>query len=190
MSVDKLPSGRFRARLMIDGARYSETFGTREEAKDWEVVTRARAINGALPKRVTVREYATRWLAGYATAPHNTRVFHETNLAHINRAVGDFAVSRVTPSDITRMLNAIIDTRSPALAERVYRTASAMFNSAEADGLCPSGSPVRAKRHRPRRQRDSHPVLERAQARSIMPNAATNSRMLRTVGTAGRHSPR
>ena len=35
MSVDRLPSGMFRARVMIDGRRHTETFSTREEAEDW-----------------------------------------------------------------------------------------------------------------------------------------------------------
>jgi len=168
MGVRKLSSGAFNARVMIDGVRHTQTFATRQEAEEWEIVTRAQAITGSLPKRLTVRDYSARWLQGYATAPRNTRVFHETNVAHINQAVGSFAVARVTPSDITRMLNSIIDTRSPALADRVYRTASALFGSAAADGLCPSGSPVRSKRHRPRRQRSNRPVLERAEARSML----------------------
>lgn len=58
--------------------------------------------------------------------------------------------------------------RTTAFADRVYRTASAMFAAAAADGLCPSGSPVRAKKHRPRRQREQQPVLERHQARSAL----------------------
>jgi integrase len=67
------------------------------------------------------------------------------------------------------MLNRLIDERTPALADRAYRTPSAMFGSAAADdGLCPGGSPVRSKKNRPRRQRDDHAVLERAQARQVL----------------------
>jgi integrase len=77
-------------------------------------------------------------------------------------------VSEVTPTDITRLINQLITQRSAALAERVYRTASALFASAAADGLCPTGSPVRSKKHRPRRQRDHQPVLERHQARQVL----------------------
>ncbi len=100
-----------------------------------------------------------RWIDGYRTVPRNTRAFHEANLVHIRAALGRAPVARVTPTDITRMLNTIIEGRTPALAERVYRTSSAMFGSAAADGLCPAGSPVRSKKHRPRRQRDDHAVL-------------------------------
>jgi hypothetical protein len=109
-----------------------------------------------------------RWLDGYRTAPRNTRAFHEANLVHIRAALGRSPVARITPTDITRMRNRLIDERTPALADRVYRTASAMFGSAAADGLCPGGSPVRSRKHRPRRQRDDHAVLERAQARQVL----------------------
>ena len=74
----------------------------------------------------------------------------------------------MTPTDITRMLDDLIDRFTPALADRVYRTASAMFASAAADSLCPGGSPVRSKKHRPRRQRDPQAVLERVQARQVL----------------------
>jgi integrase len=77
-------------------------------------------------------------------------------------------VSEVTPTDITRLINQLITQKSAAFAERVYRTASALFASAAADGLCPNGSPVRSKKHRPRRQRDHQPVLERHHARKVL----------------------
>jgi integrase len=153
---------------MLNGRTVGATFTTREDAKDWELITRARAASGALPRRTTVREYAEVWLAGYDHAPRNTRNYHADGLKHIKAALGSAPVSEVTPSDITRMLNRLIETRTPALAERVYRTSSALFASAAADGLCPSGSPVRSKRHLPRRQREPKPVLERDQARRTL----------------------
>ena len=58
---------------MIDRVSCSETFATEAEANDWLPVTRARAISGGLPKRVTVSEYAARWMATYDTAPSSTR---------------------------------------------------------------------------------------------------------------------
>ncbi len=56
MSVRRLPSGRFQAGLMINGVKHAETFPTEREAHDWVLVTRARAITGGLPKRITVGE--------------------------------------------------------------------------------------------------------------------------------------
>jgi integrase len=153
---------------MIDGRQYTATLPTREEARDWERLVHARAITGMLPRRTTVRDYAAHWIVGDDTAPANTRTFHEVNLVRILEALGTTRVSEVTPTDITRLINQLITQKSAAFAERVYRTASALFASAAADGLCPNGSPVRSKKHRPRRQRDHQPVLERHHARKVL----------------------
>lgn len=42
MGVDRLPSGSYRARVMVDGQKYSATFATEPEAPDWIAVTRGR----------------------------------------------------------------------------------------------------------------------------------------------------
>lgn len=168
MSVDQLASGAWRARLMINGRRYAEIFSTREQAEDWEVVRRAKAITGSLPGHATVSQYAGRWIAGYETAPVNTRTFHERHLRQVLAELGELQVATVVPTDITRFLNRIIDAKGAAEADRVYRTTSALFGAAYADGLCPNGSPVRSKRHRPRRQASPHVVLERPQARAML----------------------
>ena len=102
MSIRRRANG-YQARLMIDGRQYAATLPTREEARDWERIMRARAVTGMLPRRVTVREYAAHWIVGYETSPTNTRVFHEVNLARIIEALGATRVSEVTPSDITRL---------------------------------------------------------------------------------------
>ena len=44
MGVDQLPSGSYRARLMVDGQTYTATFPTEAEADEWLVVARGRAI--------------------------------------------------------------------------------------------------------------------------------------------------
>lgn len=48
MSVDELPSGLFRARLLIDGVRYSRTLPTEEDAWDWVTITKAKAGAGSI----------------------------------------------------------------------------------------------------------------------------------------------
>ena len=168
MDVRRLHPEAFNALGMIDGVRCTQTLATHQETEYWEIVTRARSVTGSLLGRLTVHEYSARWPQGYATAPRNTHMLHEANVAHINHAVGSFAVAHVTSSDFARELNANIDTRPPALAGRFKRTESALFNSSAAEGLCTSGSPVQSKRHRPRRQRSDSPMLERADSRSML----------------------
>ncbi|MFT7971840.1 hypothetical protein, partial [Salmonella enterica] len=65
MSIRQLPSGAFQARLTLNGRAYTATLPTRQDAEQWELLTRAKAITGSLPTRVTVAEYAERWMATY-----------------------------------------------------------------------------------------------------------------------------
>lgn len=44
MAIDRLPSGSFRAWLMIGGQRYTATLLTEAEARLWEIETRATAV--------------------------------------------------------------------------------------------------------------------------------------------------
>ena len=44
MGLDRLPSGNFRARLMVDGVKYSSTFAPDAEAEGWLVVERVGAV--------------------------------------------------------------------------------------------------------------------------------------------------
>ena len=169
MGVRQLPSGAWQARVQVDGRRVGKAFPTRSEAEEWEVLTHARAIQGALPSRVTVAQYAQRWIEGYATAPSNTRRFHEVNLRQwILPELGRREAASVTPSDITILINRITDAVSASRADRVYRTLSALFRSAHADDVIQRIPPTRSKRHRPRRQKEPHAVLERTDARRVL----------------------
>lgn len=167
MGVRELPSGRWQARVMIDGRPWSATCDTREAAAEWIVLTRAQAITGTLPSSVTVRNYAARWLATYDSAPVNTRRFHAANVPWVVEVLGPVQVGRVVPSDIARMIEHVKASRTVALADRVYRTCSALFAAAVDDGLA-ARSPVRSRKHRPRRQAAPHVVLERVQAREVL----------------------
>jgi hypothetical protein len=65
VAIDRLPSGRFRARLMIDGWRYTATLPTEADARLWEVETRAAVVERRGAGSVTFAAYAEGWLAGF-----------------------------------------------------------------------------------------------------------------------------
>ena len=65
MGVDRLPSGSYRARLMVDGQTYTATFPTQGEADEWLVVTRGRAIEARAARGLTVEHYTHQWLASF-----------------------------------------------------------------------------------------------------------------------------
>ncbi|MBW3664936.1 MAG: site-specific integrase [Actinobacteria bacterium] len=168
MGIDRLSSGAWRVRVQVEGRRVAATFVTKREAEEWEVLTRAKAITTGLPGRMTVAEYASRWIEGYRNSPANTRRFHQVNLDHwILPHLGPRPAAEVTPTDITTLLNRVTDAVSASRADRVYRTLSVLFRSAEADDVI-TRTPTRAKRHRPRRQKTPHAVLERPAARAVL----------------------
>ena len=81
MAIDRLPSGRFRGRLMINGQRYTATLPTEADACLWEVETRATAALRRRAASVSFGAYATVWLAGFIDdAPDRARF--ETELKH------------------------------------------------------------------------------------------------------------
>lgn len=156
---------------MVDGINHRATLATEEEARDWLTVTRARGITGVLPsQRVTLRDYAMRWITGYDTSPEATKQFHENNLRlYILPALGRRSFISITPSDVTRFLNAVKVDVSVAKADSVYRTLSALCSSAAQDDVI-TRSPCRSKKHRPRRQKSEMTVLERDQAKAVLAN--------------------
>jgi len=81
--------------------------------------------------------------------------------------LGARAIATVTTSDVTVLLNAVRQKVSAAKADSVYRTLSALCSSAVQDDLM-DRSPVRSKKHRPRRQKGHMPVLERQHARLML----------------------
>ena len=65
MAIDRLPSGRFRGRLMINGQRYTATLPTEADARLWEIETRATEALRRRAGRVRFGAYAANWLAGF-----------------------------------------------------------------------------------------------------------------------------
>jgi hypothetical protein len=105
MSYYQLPSGAYHVRLMINGVRYTATLPTREDAEDWQTLIRAKAVSGSLPRRISVTDYAARWMSTYDTAPMSTRSFHQGDLdRHILPALGSRSVAHVTPTEISRLV--------------------------------------------------------------------------------------
>jgi hypothetical protein len=94
-----LPSGRFRARWMIDGLRYTATLPTEADARVWEIETRAAAAVRHGAASVTFAAYATGWLAGFIDdAPDRARF--EAALEHpLLPALGSLPLLEVLEAD-------------------------------------------------------------------------------------------
>ena len=81
MAIDRLPSGRFRARLMIDRQRYTATLPTAAVGRSREIETRAAVAVRRRAASVTFAAYAANSLAGFIDdAPDRSRF--EATLEH------------------------------------------------------------------------------------------------------------
>lgn len=167
MGIRQLDSGNWQARVTINGRTHTETHPTEQDAEDWILLTRARNVQGALPARLTVREYAARWIVTYDQHPANTVTFYRRGLRHILADLGSLPVAKVRPTHVKTLLNRVETEHGKAEADRTYRTISPLFSAAKADELV-DRNPVISKKHRPRRQPKPMVVLERTQARQMM----------------------
>ncbi len=174
MSIRRTSSGKYQARVMLDGRSHSATFEGRSEAREWEEDLRARQRVTGLPSALTVASYVPQWLAGYESGPAATLKFHETNCRlYLVPALGDWKASTVKPSDVAAMLDDVGERVSVAKADSVYRTASALFSSMEADDVVLK-SPVRSKRHKPRRQAEPKVALEAGELKVLLASLRKN----------------
>lgn len=141
MGVDQLPSGSYRARLMIEGKTYTATFATEAEAGEWVVVTRGRVVGGRAVRSLTVEEYADRWLSEFIdTADGVDRYRHEV-AEHIVPALGSRPLVGVMPGEVAALLEQVRTDGSPAVAAQVLGTLDELFADAVDDGIV-ARSPV------------------------------------------------
>ena len=122
MGVDRLPSGSYRARLMVDGQKCSATFATEPEAADWMAVTRGRAVGAKAARRLTLEQYAHRWLSDFidtaASIDHDRRYVAD----HILPALGARPLVEVSPPEFARLLRQVEADTSGDVADQVRAT--------------------------------------------------------------------
>jgi len=111
-TVERLPSGRFRARVHdLDGRYVSApvTFATKTEAAVWVDLQRAdqvRAVWKAPPRRgssPTVGEYVDRWITEHPSARASTKELYSSLLRTcIAPTLGSVRVAQLTPERVRR----------------------------------------------------------------------------------------
>lgn len=144
MGVDRLPSGSYRARLMVEGQTYTATFATEREAAEWEVVTRGRVVGARAARSLTLGEYARRWLGEFIdTAADNIDRYRRDVTEHILPALGPRLLVEVTPAEIVALLAQVRADVSPDVPDQVRATLQELFADAVDDGII-ARSPVPA----------------------------------------------
>ena len=137
MGVDRLPSGSYRARLMVDGQTYTATFPTEGEADEWLVVMRGRAIEARAGRRLTVESYAHKWLGSFVDDAVGVDQFRHDVEQHIVPVLGPQPLAEVTVDEVMALLERVRVTASPAAARQLRFTLQELFNDAVVDGLLP-----------------------------------------------------
>ncbi len=143
MGVDQLPSGSYRARLMIEGKTYTATFATEAEAGEWVVVTRGRVVGGRAVRSLTVEEYADRWLSEFIDTAANIEHYRRDIADHVLLVLGARPLVEVTPAEIARLLEQVEADTSGAVADQVRATLRELFADAVDERLI-ARSPVPA----------------------------------------------
>ena len=137
MGVDRLPSGNYRARLMVDGQTYTATFPAQAEADEWLVVTRGRAVEARAARGLTVESYARQWLGSFVDDAFGVVEFRHDVQQHILPALGTRPLAEVDTAEVTALLEQVRMTASRAAARRLRSTLEELFNGAVVDGLLP-----------------------------------------------------
>ncbi|MGO9355305.1 MAG: tyrosine recombinase XerC [Mycobacterium sp.] len=143
-SIEKLASGRFRARYPgPDGRRYTAptTFVTKTEARGWlsvkhaEVVRKAWTPPEAVPTAVvTFGDYTEGWLAQRDLKPRSREHYRKLLDQHLLPAFGPIALASIT-SESVRSWHAGIGTKTPTLRAHCYGLLRTILATAVSDSL-------------------------------------------------------
>jgi integrase len=125
-----------------DGRERSKTFSTRRDADRFAVTTETDKLRGAWvdPKggRITLKEYASSWLATRNGLRPRTRETYESQLhLHVLPELGALRLNALAPQRIREWHHGLVTSRavSPNTAAKCYRLLRTILNTAVADEL-------------------------------------------------------
>lgn len=154
-SIERLPSGRFRARVPDPGGRYVSapmTFTSRADASVWVDLQRADMVRGVwrAPRivRETVEEYVARWIKEHPTAKASTRELYSSVLRSCiaPEPVGKIALSELRPDDVRAWFHALgVRLERQAVARR---SAAVMVGREISDATVQDGRTRQAQAYR------------------------------------------
>ncbi len=139
-SVEKLPSGRYRARYRYDGAWLSapRTFITKADANAWLAGAQTDLGRGTWvdpqPGKESLQSYAEGWLKARSDPRPTTRAKYEYLLnRHVFPKLGRRELARVTAADVRAWYHALAKEHR-STADDAYRVLRGVVNTAVTDG--------------------------------------------------------
>ena len=153
-TVEKLPSGRWRARVRVDGAYYPapETFDAKVDADAWlkRQVDAVAAGTWQPPVKdtpaasvLTVRAYADRWLSERTLKPRTRADYRRLLDRLVLPDLGDIPLSDLRPDQV-RSWHATISPGKPTMRAHAYGLLRTIMGTAVEDDLI-AASPVRIR---------------------------------------------
>jgi integrase len=145
-TIRQLPSGRWQARYRDPDTNRlvaaAQRFATKKEASSWLSSVQTDISRGAWVDpsagRVTLAEFAERWLRDHPGLRPRTRETHDGNLRnHIVPVLGEIELARLSPSAVRRWHSELVKggRLSPATVAKIYRLLHAILETAVADEL-------------------------------------------------------
>lgn len=152
--ITKLPSGRYRARYQVPDSQprvyvnAPETFTRKADAELWLARQRTDITDGVVrPKvlavRVTLREYAPRWLEerrnsrGEGLRPSTRRTYQQYLDAYLYPQFGDTALPKISRDDVKAWWTGF-HPEHPTLRAKVYALLRTILNTAVEEEKIPS----------------------------------------------------
>lgn len=187
MAIDVLPSGTVRARFRgPDGRFVTKSFpkatpgGPRRAAEKWERAERKRLDDEGIayvdPKaaKVTVTEYARRWVESRPNRASTTKRYEGMIAAHlVGTPLGSMQVGAVRTIHLQEWTTSRSLLLTPSTLDRTYGFLQSVFKSAVESGLQPR-TPCISTIKRPRPERRERAVLDDRQFSALV--AATPAR--------------
>ena len=140
-TLDRLPSGRYRARYWQLGRQVSAgcAFATKAEARAWLAGVETDMTRGLHvdPSAGSIRfgDYAATWMSQRALRPH-TRETYESQLRHILARFENEELARITPTEVRAWRGRLVNSDlHPNTAAKVYRLFRNIMGTAVDDGL-------------------------------------------------------
>lgn len=138
-SIDKLPSGRWRARWHVNGERQSRVFLTKRDAQAHLAILRADKYRGPIAPpqaRKPLSEWLGLWMASVTpnVAPQSARSYR-TAVNHLNEALGSTPLDVLAPSDVQHFVNEFSATHAPNSTAAVVQVLRAALKQAQAQRL-------------------------------------------------------
>lgn len=137
-NVDRLPSGRWRARYVgPDGKRRSSTFGTKSDARAWLATAQADLVRKQwrAPEagKRTVGAYAADYLARTDLREGTRDIYATTWRLHLANTWGDVPVADISAARVRQWHEAAQQTVRPTALAHAYRLLRSLLNVAVRD---------------------------------------------------------